>query len=123
MILLILAAIPLVGAVTLVALGSGPAPHQRPKVVALAFSLAALVASLVMLASYDTSGADAGPGGYQMTIDVDWISAFGAHFALGVNGIGVTLILLTTVLTPLVVLAAWGDRLPDPRPMGPIWAK
>lgn len=114
MILLILAAIPLVGAVTLVALGSGPAPHQRPKVVALAFSLAALVASLVMLASYDTSGADAGPGGYQMTIDVDWISAFGAHFALGVNGIGVTLILLTTVLTPLVVLAAWGDRLPDP---------
>lgn len=109
MILTILAAIPLIGAGVLVALGSGPAPYQRPKTIALAFSLAALAVSVVMLAMYDLDGS-----GYQLTIDVDWISAFGAHFALGVNGIGLTLILLTTILTPMVVLAAWGDRLPDP---------
>jgi NADH-quinone oxidoreductase subunit M len=109
MILTILAATPLVGALLLVVLGSGPAPYLRPKIVALTVSVVALALSLVMLAQYDLEG-----GGYQLTVDHEWISAFGAHFALGVNGIGVTLILLTTILTPLVVLAAWGDRLPDP---------
>ncbi len=110
MILTILAATPLVGAVLVAALGSGPAPYLRPKVVALGVSIITLALSLVMLAQFDLTG----PGGYQLTIDHEWISAFGAHYALGVNGIGVTLILLTTILTPLVVLAAWGDRLPDP---------
>ena len=39
----------------------------------------------------------------------------GVYYSLGVNGIGLTLILLTTVLTPIVVLAAWDDRLPGNR--------
>ncbi len=118
MILTILAVTPLVGAVLLAVLGSGPAPYLRPKIVALAVALVTLALSLFMLSQYDLTGAAAGEDGYQLTVDHDWISVFGAHYALGVNGIGVTLILLTTVLTPLVVLAAWGDRLRDPSRTG-----
>ncbi|RLV51334.1 NADH-quinone oxidoreductase subunit M, partial [Aeromicrobium phragmitis] len=55
------------------------------------------------------------PGaGYQFVEEREWIAAIGVHYALGLNGIGLTLVLLTTVLTPVVILAAWGDRLPDP---------
>ena len=61
--------------------------------------------SLVMLGQYDLDA-----GGYQLTEKHEWITAFGARYAVGVNGIGITLILLTTILTPIVILAAWGDR-------------
>ena len=34
---------------------------------------------------------------------------FGAHYALGVDGIGLTLVLLTAILSPVVILASWND--------------
>jgi NADH-quinone oxidoreductase subunit M len=68
------------------------------------------VISFVVLARFDQE-----VGGYQLTEKHTWIKAFGTFYSLGVNGIGITLILLTTILTPIVILAAWGDRLPDPR--------
>jgi NADH-quinone oxidoreductase subunit M len=110
MILSILAATPIVGAVLLAVLPRESASHLRAKVVALAVSLITLALSLVVVARYDTE-----VGGYQMTSTHEWIGVLGAHYAVGINGIGLTLILLTTILAPIVVLAAFGDRLPDPR--------
>ncbi|MCW2770431.1 MAG: NADH-quinone oxidoreductase subunit, partial [Aeromicrobium sp.] len=110
MILSILAATPIAGALLLAFLPRQSAPHHLAKIVALGVSLITLALSLVVLAKFDT-----GAGGYQMTSTHEWIGAFGAHYAVGVNGIGITLILLTTVLAPIVILAAFGDRLPDPR--------
>ena len=43
------------------------------------------------------------------TEDVDWIKLFGAHYALGLDGIGLALVLLTVILTPVVMLASWND--------------
>ena len=108
MILTILAAIPIAGALLLAVLPRGAAPHWRAKYVAMGVSLITLALSLVILAKYDVNA-----GGYQLTEKHEWIKAFGAYYSVGVNGIGITLILLTTILTPIVILAAWGDRLPD----------
>lgn len=110
MIVSILAATPIAGALILALLPRGTGDHLRAKVVALAVSLVTLVLSLVVLARYEPTD-----GGYQMTEDHEWIKAFGAHYAVGVNGIAITLILLTTVLVPIIVLASFDDRLPDPR--------
>jgi NADH-quinone oxidoreductase subunit M len=110
MILTILAATPIAGALLLALLPREAADHNRAKYVALAFSLITLVISFVVLAQFDRE-----VGGYQLTEKVTWIKVFGTYYSLGINGIGITLILLTTVLTPIVILAAWGDRLPDAR--------
>ena len=48
-------------------------------------------------------------GGFQFTEDVTWIKAFGAHYALGVDGLGLLMVLLTVVLVPVVIGASWND--------------
>ncbi len=110
MILTVMAATPLVGALIVTAMPR--TTHRAPMVksVAVGFSLLTLVLSLAMMANYEV-----GAGGYQLTEQHTWIEQFGAYYSVGVNGIGVTLILLTTVLTPIVVLSAWDDRLPGNR--------
>ena len=45
----------------------------------------------------------------QLTETHDWIAAFGVHYALGVDGLGLLLILLTVVLVPIVLVASWHD--------------
>ena len=62
----------------------------------------------VVAAQFDT-----GDGGLQLTETHEWISAFGVHYALGVDGLGLLLMLLTVVLVPLVMLASWNDIDPD----------
>ncbi|WP_372730107.1 NADH-quinone oxidoreductase subunit M, partial [Nocardioides sp.] len=51
---------------------------------------------------------DAGDG-MQLTETHEWIGALGVHYALGVDGLGLLLILLTVVLVPIVLLASWFD--------------
>ncbi len=110
MILTILIATPIAGALLLAVLPRDGGANRQAKYVALGVSLVTLAIALVMLGQYDLDGS-----GHQLTEKHQWIKAFGAWYSLGVNGIGITLILLTTVLTPIVILAAWGDRLPQPQ--------
>ncbi|MBV9291715.1 MAG: NADH-quinone oxidoreductase subunit M [Frankiales bacterium] len=82
-------------------------PAERPeesKRIALGASIASLIATVWMCAAYHSAGAR-----FQFVRSYDWIKAFGAHFAFGVDGIGLALILMTTVLTPVIVLASWHD--------------
>ena len=46
---------------------------------------------------------------FQFTQTYQWIPQFGVHYAVGVDGIALVLILMTTVLMPVVVLASWND--------------
>ena len=62
-----------------------------------------LVGTLVMATGYDTGG------GMQFTEQHEWIELFGAHYALGVDGLGLVMILLTVVLVPIVMIASWHD--------------
>jgi NADH-quinone oxidoreductase subunit M len=103
--LTILIVVPLLGAVATAAL---PAGHrlELPKLVALGTSLLTLLLALIMSFGYDLNG------GFQFTEDHVWIKEFGAHYALGVDGLGLLMVLLTTVLVPIVIGASWYDADP-----------
>ena len=72
---------------------------------ALVISLVTLALAVVIAVRFQVDG------GYQFTEDKVWIRLFGAHYALGVDGLGLSLVLLTAILTPVVLLAGWNDGL------------
>jgi NADH-quinone oxidoreductase subunit M len=78
-----------------------------PKLLALGFSLATLVVVALIALNFDASPATGTR--FQFTEEHDWIPTFGAHYALGVDGIGLVLVLLTAILSPVVILASWND--------------
>jgi len=100
--LTIMIVLPLAGAIATAALPGGHA-KALPKQVALGVSLLTLVLGIVMAFGYHLDG------GFQFTEDVTWIKAFGAHYALGVDGLGLLMVLLTAVLVPVVIGASWYD--------------
>jgi len=98
--LTILALIPLVGA-GLVLLA--PKDGALPKRLALGISGLAFAVSVVVALQFDLDG------GFQFVEMHSWIDAFGASYAVGLDGLGLVLVLLTTILTPVVILASWND--------------
>ncbi|HEX6248542.1 MAG TPA: NADH-quinone oxidoreductase subunit M [Nocardioidaceae bacterium] len=100
--LTVLMAVPLLGAVV-VALLPKRGDAALPKQVALGVSVLTLVIAAAIGVGYDVGA------GMQYTEEYTWISAFGAHYALGVDGLGLTLVLLTVILVPVVILASWED--------------
>ena len=48
-----------------------------------------------------------GEAGYRAVVDLPWIRTWGIRFAVGIDGISVMLVLLTTFIMPLVVLGGW----------------
>jgi len=78
-----------------------------PRVVALVASLAAFAAAIALLVNFDTSDPS-----LQLTEQVAWIPAIGASISLAVDGVSLALILLTTFLTPLIIIASW-DTITD----------
>ncbi|MBW3658606.1 MAG: NADH-quinone oxidoreductase subunit M [Actinobacteria bacterium] len=101
MLLSIVLFLPLVGAIAL----SFVPDDRSAKLTALVASAAAFVASLVLVAQFDTGNPD-----LQLTVDAEWIPAIGASFALAVDGISLLLVVLTTFMTPLIILASWDHR-------------
>jgi len=69
---------------------------------ALLGSIAAFLATLPLYCQFDRQD-----GGFQFQEGYDWIPSFNIHYHLGVDGIAVPLILLTSFTTVIVVLAAW----------------
>ena len=101
--LTILGVIPLVGALVLLVL---PRDNARLiKQVALVFSLAALVFTVVMGLQFDADSTAA----FQFVESYPWIPAFGISYSLGVDGIGLVLVALATTLVPVTILAGWND--------------
>src|SRR5678809_288302 len=47
------------------------------------------------------------PGTLQLTSSFPWIPAWGISYAVGIDGISLTMVLLTTLLMPLCVLGSW----------------
>ena len=102
----ILVWLPIAGGLALLAIGDdGDAKSDRAGLMrwlALATSLAVLVLSLGLYTGFDATTAE-----FQFVERVAWIAALDVHYYLGVDGISVPLILLTTFITPLVVVAGW----------------
>ena len=45
--------------------------------------------------------------GWQCVLSVPWIPAWNVHFTLGIDGLALVLILMTTLLMPLTVMGSW----------------
>jgi NADH-quinone oxidoreductase subunit M len=93
--------LPLVGA-----LAVAVTPRARPNVArytALGFALVAWAISLVMLAGFVASNHD-----FQFMDVTDWIPAFGIQYKVGVDGLSMVLVVLTTTLTWISILASFG---------------
>ncbi len=68
----------------------------------LAFTTAAAIFSLPLYWQFDPTSA-----GFQFLKNVAWIPALQIRYAVGVDGISLLLVLLTTLVMPLCVLCSW----------------
>jgi NADH-quinone oxidoreductase subunit M len=94
--------VPLAGAMIIILMP--PGLRQFAKWLGLAVSVAALVVSILIAVEFKAGGPT-----YQFTETHRWIPAFGAGYTLGVDGIALVLVLLTTILVPLLLVAGWND--------------
>ncbi len=69
---------------------------------ALVLSLVPLILVLIMWLNYDRVAAD-----MQFQEFAQWFPAIGANYAIGLDGISLPMFLLTTILTPLAILASF----------------
>src|SRR5450759_5988339 len=102
-----LLAIPLVGAlIGLMLPGREPAASgvETPAARQVAFWLFVLefVVSIGLWWSFNPADT-----GWQAPIDIGWIPTWGVRFTLGVDGIALMMVLLTTFIMPLSVLGSW----------------
>jgi len=88
---------PLVGALVIAFM---PARYARP--LALATALVAWGLSLALAATWT-----AGATGFQHVEQYDWIPVFGIQYKLGVDGLSLALVILTTTLTWISILASF----------------
>ena len=100
----VLILVPLVGALVVAFL-----PAATARSVGIGVSVATLGLGIVVATQYDVDG------GMQLTEQVSWIKAFGVHYALGVDGLGLLLVLLTVVLVPIVLVAGWHEGDDNPK--------
>ena len=92
-----LVAVPLGGAVLLLLLGKGRDGLVRQA--ALAISLVTLAISLAVWWQFNAQSAD-----YQFVERHAWLPDFGISYHVGIDGITLMLVVLTTFLTPILVL-------------------
>ena len=74
---------------------------REAKPLSLLATLVTFALSLLLWQGFDPQGP-----AFQFAESVNWIPEFGVRYALGIDGISLLLILLTTFLGPVVVLSA-----------------
>jgi NADH-quinone oxidoreductase subunit M len=98
--------LPVVGAAGILAHGWLVPRNEKSmatvRAMALGWFIAEAVLSLGLWWSVNTAAAE-----WQAQVVMRWIPMWGIHFAVGVDGIAMMLILLTTLLMPLAVLGGW----------------
>jgi NADH-quinone oxidoreductase subunit M len=92
--------LPIIGG--LLVLGSGDKAPNVSRWLALFVAVATFLVSLPLY-----SGFDAGTAQMQFVEKLAWIPSFGVNYYLGVDGISMPLILLTTFISILVIVAGW----------------
>ncbi len=100
MLLTIILSLPLIGAIAVALL-----PSEEPgqcRNMGLFFSLVTFLVSLAILALFEPL-----VGTMQLVVKIPWVTSMGIDFHLGVDGISLWLVLLTTFLTPIVILSAF----------------
>src|SRR4030067_886362 len=99
-ILTIVTFLPLVGIFLIL-----PVSRTKPNLVrqiALGVSVLTFLFSLYLYFNFDSATAD-----FQFVINVPWIKSLGISYFMGIDGISLFLILLTTFLTVVSILSTW----------------
>ncbi|MBM3559433.1 MAG: NADH-quinone oxidoreductase subunit M, partial [Alphaproteobacteria bacterium] len=106
-ILSIVTFLPLIGVLFILMVRSSNADDVagNARWIALWTSLAAFVISLALWLAFDTSTA-----GFQFVEKVDWIPEWNIAYHMGVDGISILFVLLSTLLTPICIIASWHVR-------------
>jgi len=93
--------IPLAGMVAVLAMPRDA--HELIKKVALAFTIPPLLMAIWLYMNFDRT-----TDGVQFMIRHPWIASYNIQYLMGVDGLSVTMILLTALLCPICILASWG---------------
>jgi NADH-quinone oxidoreductase subunit M len=96
--------LPLAGALVAVLLPRGEGSQH--KTWALLVSLVNFFLSLGLWFGFDASR---GAPEFQFETSVPWISSLGISYHVGLDGVALLLVMLTTALTPIVILSAWKE--------------
>ena len=75
---------------------------------AFVLSLIVFILSIVLFSQFDPDG------GTQFSMDYWWIRSLGISFKIGIDGISILLVMLTTFLTPLIILSSFGREYKNP---------
>ena len=95
--------LPLAGAfIIMMVRGEEEVVARNARWTALWTSLITFALSLVLWVRFDKSSAE-----FQFVERVDWLPDFGVSYHMGVDGISVLFVLLSTLLTPICILASW----------------
>jgi NADH-quinone oxidoreductase subunit M len=85
-------------------LGGAGLPERLWKLLGLLASLATFVLSVLLWEGFDPTRS-----GFQFVEWAPWLPEWGIHWFVGIDGISLVLVVLTTFLMPLVLLASWDD--------------
>jgi NADH-quinone oxidoreductase subunit M len=98
--------LPIVGGAALVVIGDNDDARSSQaglmRIVALVTTLITFLLSIGLYIGFDNAET-----GMQFVERVAWIESLSVYYYLGVDGLSAPLILLTTFITPLVVIAGW----------------
>ncbi|WP_404378909.1 NADH-quinone oxidoreductase subunit M [Caenispirillum salinarum] len=101
--LTIITFLPLVGAgFILFVRGEEAQVASNARNVALLTSVATFILSLFLWFGFDNTTAD-----YQFTEQQEWLPAFNIAYSMGIDGISLFFVLLSTFLTPICILSSW----------------
>ncbi|MDR3378608.1 MAG: NADH-quinone oxidoreductase subunit M, partial [Verrucomicrobiae bacterium] len=96
----ILTLVPFIGG--LVVAGAGSVRKDLSRVLALGFSLITLIGAGCLWTHFNHAS-----GQLQFVEQREWVSSLGIQYFLGVDGIGLLLVMLTAIVTPLSILVSW----------------
>ena len=95
--------LPLVGCVVIMLVrGDEETVASNARWAALWTSLIVLGLSLILWARFDPN-----EPGYQFVESIPWLPEYGVGYKMGVDGVSVLFVMLSTVLTPICILSAW----------------
>ena len=93
--------LPLVGLVVIM-VGGKELKDDAARWITLMVALATFVVSLVVLGRFDQ-----GDAGFQMVEHATWVKYVGLQYLVGIDGISIWMVLLTTFMFPIAMLASW----------------
>ena len=78
--------------------------HDTIKSVSLIIAFITMLLSFLLYSMFEPLA-----NGMQFEVNIPWITSFGINYHMGIDGISLLLIVLTTVLTVLAILSSWNS--------------